>query len=388
MRKIAFLRISVGSLIAVILAAGGCVSQEPITVGKYQKGGLKDGQIAATLQEGSARIVLEDRRNCGLRLSLTNNKTSSLPEALRVIRGSDDFDKVCALGSTLNLVDDIQKCTDQATPNNTISGCYNNACAVLVWDSDKKENESLFLHEYGHAKGLVHVCADQFLMNQVLSDDQFTVPEGQCRQIKGTQAPETPSNCFGGSFRSLKDLVSRNHTHGLDINEIRKFSSEDLGELRNMLANPHAQRFWPNVILVLGVLGNQKDAKLLIDLLKRTPLADEQSYRARLGVPIALAYQLEKTDSSQAAKYLRKGVNPEFWQKKRIRLAASETEEDSAQQLAKTTILSLGNVRSKKLDVQQILKQLKAKHSTFLDNESVRHLIDGSIQYNLSLSSK
>ncbi len=342
-------------------------------------------QIDSVLKDGSAALIKDPgKQKCGLSIWLDTKNSSIIDKRYQNIKGKNEVEALCKSNGTLNIVRSIASCSDQGELNSTIEGCYYGSCAVVLWNDNASLNQSLFLHEYGHIKNLKHMCGDTYLMSPVLASGEVFVTDDQCDAIKGAPKPMAACDDLGPS--SIVEFVSRRYIHGIPLNKAAQFESKQLDEIRVMLSDHKSEEFWPNIVTVLGVAGDEGDDQMLIRFLKQAPDATEGAYRARLGVPIALARLSNKTISDKGLNYLKKGVKPEFWQKKRIRLSANDTEEDSAQQLAKTTILSLGIVRSKKLDVQQVLKHLKAKHSKFLDDESVQQLIDGSIQYNLSLS--
>ncbi len=161
-------------------------------------------------------------------------------------------------------------------------------------------NETLFLHEYGHVKKLEHVCGPTYLMNPALASGEVFVTAEQCDAIKGDPKPMASCDNF---TPDLVEFVSRRYIDGIPLDKAKLFESQPLDEIRRMLKDQKSKEFWPNIVTVLGVAGGKGDDQLLIHFLKQAPDSDQGTYRARLGVPIALARLADKTISAEGQGY-------------------------------------------------------------------------------------
>jgi len=363
------------------------MNAQAIRVDKYEASKIAATEINSVLKDGSARLTINNGKNrCATDFWLDGDKSATFDNKYETINGTKAVEALCKSNGTLNIVKTIQSCDDEGTLNPSIKGCFFSTCAVVVWEGDKSLAESLFLHEYGHVKGLQHACAPRNLMNPALASSQFDLTPAQCQQMTTAVQPVYVESCDNyAASTNLVEFVSRHYIHGIPLDKLGTYKPKDLKKIRKMLKDSTKEEFWPNIVAVLGAAGGQDDFLELIDFLNQAPAENEAAYRARLGVPIELARLSERTVSPQAQPYLTEGLEPEFWLKRKIKLSPSDEGQHSAEELAKTTILSLGRVRSKQLHVQQVLKDLKSKHSKFLDNQSVQELIERSLQYNLSL---
>jgi hypothetical protein len=374
-------------VMAMLLFSLRALNAQAIRVDKYEGSKTTPAQIDSVLRDGSAALTTKGGKDrCAVGFWLDEEKSTTFDDKYKTIGGTKSVEALCKSNGTLNIVQAIKSCDDQGELNPSIEGCYYSSCAVVVWENDKSLTESLFLHEFGHVKGLEHVCGPRFLMNPVLASSQFDLTPVQCTQMMSAAQPVFVETCEKiGASPDIVDFVSRHYIHGIPLDEAKKYKPQQLGKIRKMLKDRKSEEFWPNIVAVLGVAGGQDDFLELIGFLHQAPDDNGAAYRARLGVPIGLARLSEKAVSLQAAPYLTEGLEPEFWLKKKIKLSATDDEENSAEQLAKMTILSLGRVRSKQVDVPQVLNDLKRKHSRFLDDQEVQDLIDRSIKYNQSI---
>jgi hypothetical protein len=373
--------------VAALLFPSRGLSAQAIRVDKYDGSNITPTQINSVLKDGSAALTTNGGTNrCATDFWLDGQKSTTFDKKYETIHGTKAVEALCNSNGTLNIVKAIKSCDDQGELNTSIEGCYYSGCAVVLWHADKSLTESLFLHEFGHVKGLEHVCGPRFLMNPVLASSQFDLTPVQCTQMMSAPQPGYVETCENNEASSnIIDFVSRHYIHGIPLGEAKKYKPQQLAKIRKMLNDRKAEEFWPNIVAVLGVAGSRKDSLELIKFLNEAPGADGAAYRARLAVPIGLARLSERAAIPEAAPYLTEGLEPEFWLKKKIKLSATDDEENSAEQLAKMTILSLGRVRSKQVDVPQVLNGLKRKHSRFLDYQEVQELIDRSIKYNQSI---
>ena len=378
--------------LVVLCLSFRALSQE-VTIGCVGDPELCKKPTKQVLIQGSQKLVLDPGRGkCDLTLKVSD-KTKIL-KLSGEIRGHHDVENICKEGYTLNLVKQIDQCYDNE-PLNRIEGCFYNGCAVVVWDEDTPENESLFLHELAHTRGLQHVCADDYLMNPVLAGAQYTVSNDECRQLKASPwadgEPKPTAELSETEHLSAVNFLKRHYVHGLPFAHVLRFSSrelDDVGAQLQMLVKEDLktkegfkarENFEANAVLSLGVAGGADAEKIILSVLNERTGESEKYVEASSVVLLALSYLQHRTQLSDAGlTVLTKGVDPSFWTKKNGHLTIGQSEE-----LAKSTIRAVGNLRNQNgLDVSVILNRLLSQPGDFFQSGYVKALITTSLAFN------
>ena len=115
--------------------------------------------------------------------------------------------------------------------------------------------------------------------------------------------------------------------------------------LLEMLADPQEQRAWPNIVVVLGMLGDQRAVTPLISLIEQNPgrELDYYKFEAKKNAIFGLGYLVNKNDNQKALSYLGDGLNPSVWQR-RITWTSPEheTAAERNRELSRVAIIALG----------------------------------------------
>jgi hypothetical protein len=137
--------------------------------------------------------------------------------------------------------------------------------------------------------------------------------------------------------------VRRRYYEGLPLDQARKYrSQEDISTLLKMLRSNDYAEYWPNILAVLGVVGNDSTIDSLSAFLKLSSTSrPHATYRAKLQVQVSLGYLLHEKGSSRALELLKRGTDPERWKELEISLPET-TINKSALALAESSILGLG----------------------------------------------
>jgi HEAT repeat protein len=123
--------------------------------------------------------------------------------------------------------------------------------------------------------------------------------------------------------------------------------------LLEMLADPKEEEYWPNIVVTLGMLGDERAVDPLIQFLKENSgrTLSNSAYRAKTSVVMSLGYIVNKNGSRKALEFLIESVDPEIWTRRGIiwKSPHHRTEADRNQQLTIMSILGLalsGNQRA------------------------------------------
>ncbi|MCS6288213.1 MAG: matrixin family metalloprotease [Nitrospira sp.] len=214
----------------------------------------------------------------------------------------------------------------------------------------------LWLHEYGHNKGLQHRDNPDAVMNPTISPTRTNLTTQECTNYKiasiHAAATDSPSPSYDlqqasdKRSRTVREFVRQVFIHGVPYEEARKFGLEDVPTLFEMLNDEGEQEYWANIVVVLGIIGDEQTPDRLIQFIEGN--GDEAispaQYRAKTSAIVALGYLVNKAKSLKALSYLQNKVNPQKWQEEkkvlwRSPFQASMTARD--EQLSSMAILGL-----------------------------------------------
>jgi hypothetical protein len=122
---------------------------------------------------------------------------------------------------------------------------------------------------------------------------------------------------------SVEKFVKQVFIHGVPYTEARQWNTEeDTRKLIQMLEPESEAAYWPQVVAVLGIVGDDHGFCPLIEFLGRS-LRLPEGEEASLTVPLALGYLVNAKHSSveglksaaaeASLSILLEGVDPEFW---------------------------------------------------------------------------
>jgi hypothetical protein len=358
-----------------------CSAQQTVSVGIVDNISQDTGSVGNILKEGSRKLMLDPgKRECGLKSELKGKRLLKLDAQMGAIHGPADVSKICKVGGTLNIVNFIDQCYERE-PLNNIKGCFIEGCAVLVLDDDKVENESLFLHEYAHTKGLPHVCADDYLMSPTLSSGQFTVSKDECDQIKGLASddeillPETQLS--EAEPVTAESIVKKHYLHGLPLALVRRLPLSEVSDLRKLLNEEKTEDFKANAILAIGLVGDERDEQVIISVLNSTTKERRNLEPTTLVAPLALSYLQHRGHLSKSGiAMLQKRVDPLEWNKEQFT-------DPQAKELAASTIRAVSNLVNPGFKVETFLNSLLSRQDDFFRSKATQQLVHLSIQFNI-----
>ena len=185
----------------------------------------------------------------------------------------------------------------------------------------------LWAHEYGHTRGLGHnscptgnevMCRRISSGNRVILGsecDNYGGPRISMPDVAAAQPAET------GPGQDIKDYIRQLFIHGIPYEEVTsKYDSTVVPTLLGMLADPQEEAYWVNIVVVLGMLGDERFVDSLITFIKE-PAGGTTSparFKAKVAAITALGHLVHRTKSAKALEYLQDGVNPEMWTRRGI----------------------------------------------------------------------
>lgn len=210
----------------------------------------------------------------------------------------------------------------------------------------------LWAHEYGHTRGLGHRCpTNTEIMCPSLNALRRTIDRSECDAYGGEQISLPAVARFeeerAETALPIEEYVRQWFVHGVPFEEVvRLYDEGDVPPLVAMLRDPAEREHWVNVVVVLGMLGDERAVEPLVAFIEepaREALAPAAA-KARLAALTALGYLVHESGSEAALTYLQEGVEPQAWARRDVGWESRLLPTAAARnrQLSRYAILGLG----------------------------------------------
>jgi hypothetical protein len=143
----------------------------------------------------------------------------------------------------------------------------------------------------------------------------ITIPLAAAFAVLAVARPALAENA------ELSNFVHQTHMHGVPYDAaIRLDPEEAVPALLKMLQDPKEEQYWPNIVITLGMLGDQRAIAPLIKFLEADPGRElsRPHYIAKTGVVMALGYSIHRKENSGALKYLIESAKPNVWSRRKL----------------------------------------------------------------------
>lgn len=273
-----------------------------------------------------------------------------------VVTSADDFNRLSVPPGAVKVVKSIDWCGYLGT---NFVGCASQpGFGIVVLRHDPELEGILWLHEFGHNKGLGHTNQVKRVMQHSIGKENRLVTSAECEALRikvagavsaGTAGDDksvptpVPQTTKPPTTMPIEEFVSRMWIHGVPYSEARKYGDDALPFLLNNLNDRRNDHSWANTVMVLGMIGNADVSRSLLDFLFRrsdVPLS-RQEYFAKLSVPLALGYMANRTEDQASFKTLMSGVSPRFWEKIDWAEKTIDEREERNRALARKSIVGL-----------------------------------------------
>ena len=234
------------------------------------------------------------------------------------INSESDFIAVNGLPGEIKVVNQINWCGGIA-PN--IIGCAPvPGISMMVVRFDESQEGILWLHEYGHNKGLRHRNDPNAVMNGVIGPTHKRVNQGECDAFRNTAAPALAPAQFPRyevlqDTMAIDDFVRQRFIRGVPYEDAIKYGEKHVPELLLMLSDSANITYWSNIIVTLGIIGDERGVAPLINLIKKDQegVLSGDLYNAKTSAIMALGYLINKSGSREALDFLKDCLNPHNW---------------------------------------------------------------------------
>ena len=274
---------------------------------------LTDASTVAQTNDGRGDV------SCNVTLKRTGSITTF--GAPSFINSSADLDTVLALPGYVKVVQQINWCGGFA-PN--VIGCAPILGTSLVVVRYPIAEGILWLHEYGHNKGLNHRDDPTSVMNPTLTQSRTMISTEECTKYMAAPVAAARVGVMASSFdmaqgqvstgqlMPAEDFVRQTFVHGVPYATASQYGPEAVPKLLAMLNDPQEQDHWANIGITLGIIGDARSVDALIAFVEKG--GDSRSspthYRAKTSVLMAMGYLINKSGSQKAIDYLKSYIKP------------------------------------------------------------------------------
>jgi hypothetical protein len=180
----------------------------------------------------------------------------------------------------------------------------------------------LWAHEFGHNKGRGHRDADpNAVMNGTIGSTHRRIDSAErdafLTPTVGTLVAATvmPHQSGAPGLMDIRDFVRQVFIHGVPYQEASKYDASVVPTLLGMLNDPAEEAYWPNIVVVLGMIGDEQAVEPLISFIEADVQGglSREHYAAKTSAMMALGYLINKTGNQRALTYLTDSVAPETW---------------------------------------------------------------------------
>ena len=285
------------------------------------------------------------------------------------INSEADFIVVNGLPGEIKVVNQINWCGGIA-PN--IIGCTTvPGNSFVVVRLDESREGILWLHEYGHNKGLNHRNDPDAVMNGVIDPTHNKVNRTERDAFRNTAsllpAPTRfPRYEILQDTMAIDDFVKQRFVRGVPYEEALKYSEKQVPGLLLMLSDAANIDYWSNIVVTLGIIGDERAVAPLIELIRadHEGVLSVEHYTVKTSATMALGYLINKSGNREALNFLKDSLNPHSWDESQPGWDSPFQQDQVGRNIQLSSIAVLGLTLSGHPEAVKALQGLKAPVET------------------------
>jgi hypothetical protein len=330
----------------VYVSLAGQPREHILSVQRFQTSTLTNADADRILADATTVLRVSDGPDdvaTNVRFSRTGN-VGVFNTGNGTVNSAADFSAIIALDGDVKIVNAINWC---GGPGAGIIGCAptpGGSFAAVRFAADREG--ILWAHEFGHNQSLPHRDGNNNVMNPFITttarrvnqteSDAYRQPtpaiagafvvasagesEAEAELLAGAAAPADEDAAVAGGVvllpaaagrdategEGIEAFVRRFYVHGVPYDEATRFDQTAVPRLLEMLADPEEKPYWPNIVGVLGIIGDASVGDELIAFIEanKGQALDPETYRAALSAVISLGYLANRTGEDAVVDYL------------------------------------------------------------------------------------
>jgi hypothetical protein len=330
----------------------------PLAVRRYQFVSLSNNE-ADTIFAAASKLLKDNDGPNDVACDVTFERSGDVlfSAGPTSIDSEAELNAVLAAPGNVKAVEQINFCDGMGS---NIIGCAGPGNS-LVFMRTESENTTV-PHEFGHTKGLEHRNDDpDALMYEDDSGAGNKVNSEECAAFKSQVAPAANfyefelDQPFGGDgefvdvsatrpLLPIQDFVRRIYFEGVPYQKVRQYDETVVPVLLRMLDDPGESKYWSNIVVTLGMLGDERAVRPLISFIEKDSVAPSRDeYRAKAGAILSLGYVVNRRGDQVALNYLKSSTDPNVWRERAIVGRAPYQDSDDArnEDFSKSAVLGL-----------------------------------------------
>jgi hypothetical protein len=180
----------------------------------------------------------------------------------------------------------------------------------------------------------------------------------------------TPAGSQAWTADEIAAVARMVHTEGVPVDVVTTMPGPLAQRvLLSMLNDSRQQRAWPNVVAMLGLVGDKSAGRglmLFVDRAEAGPLTSTQA-RAKSGAIVGLGYLVQRTGDVDALNFLIRGVRPTAWGGGRLKWTSAATPGEPQKERLFATLSIIGLGVTGKPEARAVLQQIVAGAPPFND---------------------
>ena len=139
---------------------------------------------------------------------------------------------------------------------------------------------------------------------------------------------------------NVRDFVRGYYYHSLPIDQARRYGKESVPVLLDMLNDDRERKAWPNIVLMLGLMEDQRGVQPLINFLETRfrGSVDKTVYRTLVLVPNSLGMLATSTDTL-AHRYLMNSLTQSSWRQRNLSWTYPALKEDETEAILSNQVI-------------------------------------------------
>jgi hypothetical protein len=298
-----------------------------------------DATTVAQVSDGPGDVA------CNIRMARTGNVTT-FATGTGAINSGADFSAVIGLPGRVKVVNQINWCGG-LIPN--VIGCApvpGNSFAVVRFTPALEG--ILWLHEFGHNKGLPHRNDANAVMAPSIASTRLHLNTTECNALRVTPMLDEPvaimaSAAVHDELPDIEEFVRQIYFHGVPFEDASQYGPDVIPILEQMLQDPAEMEYWGTIVVTIGMIGEPEGTEPLIDFITRTGGEEltREEYAARTAAVMSLGYIVNQSGDEQALDFLIEAARPGWWEGEAAPAPFHAAAEEAENDLATHAILGL-----------------------------------------------